>query len=100
MRDPSARLLAISAVTLSSALLSGCPNPNSYATPRTVAPGEIATTLSLESYGFIAETGQTRVDPATGETTAATTSGFAPANFGIGVSYGALPSYEDLRAPM
>ncbi|WP_437319366.1 hypothetical protein [Sorangium sp. So ce385] len=49
-----------------------------------MAPDEIATTFSLESYGFIAETGRTRIDPATGEMTTATTSGFAPA----------LPSFQ------
>ncbi|WP_437280888.1 hypothetical protein WME90_10120 [Sorangium sp. So ce375] len=89
MRKPSARLLALPAVLLFGALLSGCPNPNSYGTPRTVAPGKIAHSVSLESYGYIGETTELQENPDTGqmEPKTRTTSGFLPT----------LPSYQ-LRA--
>ncbi|WP_438028202.1 hypothetical protein [Sorangium sp. So ce233] len=89
MQKPSARLLALPAVLLVGSLLCGCPNPNSYGTPRTVAPGKVAHSVSLESYGFIAPVEDIEVDPNTGETTPTrrTASGFLPT----------LPSYQ-LRA--
>ncbi|WP_437679698.1 hypothetical protein [Sorangium sp. So ce131] len=87
MRKPSAHFLSIPAVLLFGSLLCGCPNPNSYGTPRTVAPGKVAHTVSLESYGYIGET--TVDDPDTGaaETETETVSGFLPT----------FPSYQ-LRA--
>ncbi|WP_438019145.1 hypothetical protein WMF18_08795 [Sorangium sp. So ce315] len=89
MLKPSAHLVAFPAVLLVGSLLCGCPNPNSYGTPRTVAPGKIAHSISLESYGYIGETLDVDVDPNTGATTSTprTTSGFAPT----------FPSYQ-LRA--
>ncbi|WP_437899027.1 hypothetical protein [Sorangium sp. So ce124] len=89
MRKPSARLLALPAVLLFGALLSGCPNPNSYGTPRTVAPGKIAHSVSLESFGYIGETAELVENPDTGqaEPRTRTISGFLPT----------LPSYQ-LRA--
>ncbi|WP_437512034.1 hypothetical protein [Sorangium sp. So ce1099] len=89
MRKPSARILALPAVLLFGSLLCGCPNPNSYGTPRTVEPGKISHSVSLESYGYIGEVDEVQVDPNTGESTTRTetTSGFLPT----------LPSYQ-LRA--
>ncbi|WP_437736097.1 hypothetical protein [Sorangium sp. So ce1335] len=89
MQKPSPRLLAFLAVLLVGSLLCGCPNPNSYGTPRTVAPGKIAHSVSLESYGYIGEVQDLVEDPSTGETTTRPrkVSVFAPN----------LPSYQ-LRA--
>lgn len=89
MRKPSARFLALPAVLLLGSLLSGCPNPNTYATPRTVAPGKIAHSVSLESLGYMGEKEEIDDDPNTTaiETKRTKTSGFLPN----------LPSYQ-LRA--
>lgn len=33
-------------------LLSGCPNPNNYTTPRTAPPGKISHSIAVESFGY------------------------------------------------
>ncbi|AUX21247.1 hypothetical protein SOCEGT47_017270 [Sorangium cellulosum] len=87
MRKSFARLLPLPTVVVLGSLLLGCPNPNSYQTPRTVEPGKISHSVSLESFGYIGETAAA-VDPETGAVTETrTTSGFLPT----------LPSYQ-LRA--
>ncbi|HSN97885.1 MAG TPA: hypothetical protein VLS89_06290 [Candidatus Nanopelagicales bacterium] len=35
--------------------LCGCPNPNSYGTPRTVAPGELSHSVAVEGFGYTNE---------------------------------------------
>ncbi|WP_437488973.1 hypothetical protein WME75_09820 [Sorangium sp. So ce1014] len=89
MQKPSARFLALPAVLLFGSLLCGCPNPNSYGTPRTVEPGKVSHSVSLESFGYIGEIEEVADDPSTAEieTAKRTTSGFLPT----------LPSYQ-LRA--
>lgn len=39
------------ALGMASALM-GCPNPNSYATPRTVDPGRVAHSVAIEGFGY------------------------------------------------
>jgi hypothetical protein len=47
--ERSFRLAAIAAVV---AFCAGCPNPNTYTTPRTVGSGHIAHTVALEGWGY------------------------------------------------
>lgn len=83
MRQSLTRLLSLPTVVILGSLILGCPNPNSYQTPRTVAPGKISHSVSLESFGYIGETAV--IDPDTGTVTETrTTSGFLPT----------LPSYQ------
>lgn len=44
--------LAALALAAAAAALAGCPNPNLYSTPRTVAPGSFAHTIALEALGY------------------------------------------------
>lgn len=52
-------------------LLPGCPNPQTYGTPRTVAKGKVTHTVAVEGLyvGGEATTTLTTVDPTTGDTT-------------------------------
>lgn len=36
--------------------LTGCPNPNTYGTPRTVAPGKLSHTVAVEGFGYKVKT--------------------------------------------
>jgi hypothetical protein len=47
----AARAVARGLVIASSLVHVGCPSPNTYGTPRTVAPGKFAHTAALEGYG-------------------------------------------------
>lgn len=62
--------------------LPGCPNPSSYSTPRTVAPGHFTHALSVEGFGA---TGTAKsIDPRTG----------APKEEEVGEFLPMFPSYE------
>jgi hypothetical protein len=50
---PSCRRSAgVLALGVGLALLPGCPNPNTYATPRTIAPGKVAHSIAAESWAI------------------------------------------------
>lgn len=57
------RMGALAAVA---ALCSGCPNPNTYGTPRTTPAGKVQHTVAAEGFGFSYEDPDV-VDPNTGE---------------------------------
>jgi len=77
----TSRALSLPVAVLLGAALCGCPNPNTYQTPRTVAPGKIQHSVSLEGYGATVETVRTKD---TRETTRQTETVFLPT----------LPSYQ------
>jgi hypothetical protein len=52
-------LLAFSVVAAAAAMLTGCPNPNTYGTPRTTPPGKISHSVAAEAWGFKATDGAT-----------------------------------------
>lgn len=49
-------------------LLTGCPNPQTYGTPRTVAKGKATHTVAIEGLYFSGKVESLSVDPATGDT--------------------------------
>lgn len=46
------RLLVLAAAPLAFVTLTGCPNPNTYGTPRTIAAGKVQVVASLEGVGL------------------------------------------------
>jgi hypothetical protein len=46
------RLAGLSCFALLGLLCTGCPNPNLYGTPRTVAPGKVTHTVAVEGFGY------------------------------------------------
>lgn len=78
MTNPSRFLVMILSASL---LLTGCPNPNIYGTPRTVKPGKVSHTVSAEYIGWVFELREPAYDEfgePTGEYTSTTTSGGLP----------------------
>jgi hypothetical protein len=69
-------------VFIAAAALCGCPNPNSYGTPRTTPPGKISHSIAIEGYGYAGPTGVT--DNPNTEEDESTVGGFLPT----------LPSYQ------
>jgi hypothetical protein len=71
---------------LASSLLMGCPNPNTYGTPRTVQKGQISHTVALEGFYWTYDQVTTSTNTTTGQTTKTTES----KSLGLPM----LPSYQ------
>ncbi len=61
-------------------LCAGCPNPNTYGTPRTTPKGKVQHTVAAEGFGLDYETPGT-TDPTTGQKTAGTKGSLTVPNF-------------------
>lgn len=82
MRPEPGHAAAIALLLSALPALEGCPNPSSYSTPRTVAPGQFTHALSVEGFGA---TGTAKtIDQRTG----------APKEEEVGEFLPAFPSYE------
>src|SRR5256885_809242 len=78
---------AVTALLLLAIVVSctGCPNPNTYGTPRTVPSGKLSHTVALEGYNFSLVT--TRLNQAPNGT-------LAPETKRESNTYGHLPTYQ------
>ena len=79
------RLPALLLVLAVGPLLTGCPNPNTYGTPRTVPKGKISHTVAAEMMGFSADVTTTSTD-STGQTVTTTET--------VGGSIPVAPTYQ------
>lgn len=89
MRTLTQRTLFTALLAATSALC-GCPNPNTYGTPRTVAPGKVSHSVAVEGFGVTGTTTSTTTttDPDTGETRTTTE------KKDVGLFLPNLPSYQ------
>jgi hypothetical protein len=83
------RLLVLAAAPLGVTTLTGCPNPNTYGTPRTIAPGKVQIVASLEGVG-LSETSR----PTGTGTQTASYSVFSPTLPSVGVRIGVADSVD------
>jgi hypothetical protein len=88
------RLLVVGAAPLALVMLTGCPNPNTYGTPRTIAPGKVQIVASLEGVG-LSDTQVTTTPAANGTTTQTVPYSFyAPTLPSVGVRVGVADSVD------
>jgi hypothetical protein len=86
------RLAALVATPVALVVLTGCPNPNTYGTPRTVPAGKVQMVASLEGVGVSTSSQSSTVNGAT--TTVAGESFYAPTAPSVGVRIGLTDSLD------
>jgi hypothetical protein len=62
MKNINALGIRLSAICVAAALCTGCPNPNTYGTPRTTPVGKIQHSLAAEGFGYSSHDAQTDTD--------------------------------------
>ena len=65
MQKTTAIGIRVAALGAMAALCTGCPNPNTYGTPRTTPAGKISHSVAAEAIGFKVHKNATSVSPAT-----------------------------------